>query len=161
MWKKTFLIVFVIICLILSISEKLASDGSRDNPEAVNTQDNQSNGISTNVIESASADVVESASIENIMVEHREISFQVKNLTTDNILISAYFEYVRLDGEKEQAGYPFRWDKLNLAPSDTSDIVVFNPQKALGNYGSIRFTHLIFEDEKDNYIYVDSESVVG
>jgi translation initiation factor RLI1 len=92
------------------------------------------------------------ASIENVKIKGREISFQIRNLTTDNAIVSAYLEYVRLKNNSiEDAHYPLDCDKLEIPANDVSEMITFNPQKILGKNGVIRIKMLVFENEKDDY----------
>jgi len=90
-------------------------------------------------------------SIENVTIEGGMINFQIKNLATDNMLVSAYLEYVRLENGEEKGHYPMDCDILNIPANDISNVLSFNPQKPLGKEGIIRVKVLVFENEEDNY----------
>lgn len=91
------------------------------------------------------------AGIENVTIEDGKINFQIRNLTTDNILLTAYLEYVRLENKEETGHYSLDCEGINIAANDIGDMVSFDPQKPLGNEGIIKIKVLVFENEKDNY----------
>lgn len=153
MIKKILIIVAVIVimCLMLSACRKTNSKN----------QDSQNNDINTDIIESPSSEqddnyykletVEGKVAIENVTIEGGQINFQIKNLTTDNTLLTAYLEYVRLENKKETGHYSMDCEGINIEPNDISDILSFNPQKPLGKEGIIKIKVLVFENEKDNY----------
>lgn len=159
MIKKILLIGIVSVgtCVIL-----LACGQANNSKIDLDTSNSYNNNITESDSESISSgrngesnykaeDVDGKAGIKSIIIENGQIYFQIKNLTTDNTLLSAYLEYVRLENGKEGAHYPLDCDMLNLVANDISDIISFNPQKPLGENGVIRIKELIFENSKDNY----------
>ncbi|EHL07733.1 hypothetical protein HMPREF0322_01627 [Desulfitobacterium hafniense DP7] len=159
MMKKIVLIgaVFILICSMLSACGKV----SNNKQNASDISSSQNSNIKANTDSSSleqddkthhKAEGVEGkASIENISVKGGKIDFQIKNLTIDNRLRSAYLEYVPLKEGEEKEPYPLDCDKLNIPAHDISDVFSFNPQKPLGREGIIRIKKLVFENGKDNY----------
>lgn len=91
------------------------------------------------------------ARIDNVKINDGQINLQIKNLTSDNLLITAYLEYVRVEDGKEMGVYSLDAEMLNIPSNGVSDNIVFYPQKPLGKVGFIRIKELIFKNEKDNY----------
>jgi len=146
MIKKIFLIgaMSVIICSILLISKVQNSNIATDISEPPILKQDDKFNYKTEGVEGK-------VSIENVTIEGGTINFQIKNLATDNMLVSAYLEYVRLENGEEKGHYPMDCDILNIPANDISNVLSFNPQKPLGKEGIIRVKVLVFENEEDNY----------
>lgn len=150
--------VYVIIGLMLSACGKKNSQKQND----LNISNSQNIDIGEDILESPSSEqgdksnyrleVIEGkAGIENVTIESGQINFQIRNLTTDNILLTAYLEYVRLENGEETGDYSMDCEGINISVNDISDMLSFNPQKPLGKEGIIKIKELVFENEKDNY----------
>lgn len=137
-------VIFIIICLMLMACGNLADNAGNSGADATKPFVSQQ-------FNHKAEGVAGKAGIENIVVENGQISFRIKNLTTDNKLLSAYLEYVRLEDGKEMGRYPLDCDVLNLQPNTISEAIFFNSQKPLGKEGILRIKTLIFANEKDNY----------
>lgn len=160
MMKKILLIgtVFIIICSILSACKEMSNNKQND----LDTSNSRKSNIHVDISKSPNSGredkgnyntegVEGKASIENVIIDGGQINLQIKNLTMDNILISAYLEYIRLENGKKIGNYPLDCDLLNIPSNGISDTIVFNPQKPLGKEGIIKIRVLVFKDEKDNY----------
>ena len=90
------------------------------------------------------------ASIERVIVEDGEISIQLKNQTEENVLLFAHLEYVRRENGKEFLPIRLDFEGLELQ-AGKSEKLTWDPQKPLGNTGSIKIKELVFQDDKDNY----------
>lgn len=91
------------------------------------------------------------ARIEDVKLIDGQINLRIKNLTSDNVLVTAYLEYVLIRDGKEVRAYSLDAEMLNIPANGMSDNIIYNPQKPLGKVGIIKIKELIFEDEKDNY----------
>lgn len=115
---------------------------SSTTPTNVSTQDT-SNKYKGEIIQGK-------AKIKDIKVENGEVTLRIENLTSDNVLVSAYLEYVFLKDGKELSRFPLDAESINVS-SNNSHEIAFKPQKYSQNGGVIKIKELIFKDHKDNY----------
>ena len=97
--------------------------------------------------------------IVSLEIELRSLRLQIKNLTVDNTLVSAYFEYTRIKNNGELLRVPLYCDKINLPAGETSEEILFEPQKYFDSQGEVRIICLVFSDDKDDY--AETEDLYG
>ncbi|WP_072904096.1 hypothetical protein [Hathewaya proteolytica] len=150
-------IIFICISLMLSACAPVSTNkddsqiSSSDKSNAGETQSESLDSINIEESNYKSEDLLGKVILEKLVIDKGQISFQIRNLTKDNILLSAYFEYTRLEDGKQYSSYPLDCDKLKISAGDVSSTISFNPQKPLGKHGIVKIKQLIFEDNKDNY----------
>jgi hypothetical protein len=141
--------VLIIICSILSACTQISNNKQNNSDTSHSPNSNYDEKYTES--QYTKEDIEGKASIENVIIDKGQINLQIKNLTTDNILVSAYLVYIRLEKGKEMGVYSLDCELLNLSSNDISDTIIFNPQKPLGKEGIIKITELVFSNEKDNY----------
>lgn len=87
-----------------------------------------------------------------VRVKNGEMHIEIQNLVPDNVLASAYLEYIRTDGDKSYDPVPLDADMINLSGGASSDTLVYVPQKTVGKEGFVQVKALVYKNSIDDYV---------
>lgn len=105
-----------------------------------------------NEIDISGEEIEGKASIDSIKTESGHIKLKIKNLTSDNKLLSAYMTYTCYDSNNEElSSNNLDADSIEITPGEVSEELDFVPPVLNGSKIVVTFRSLSFEDTKDNY----------
>lgn len=136
---KKLVCLFTLLCLLLSIV-------------GCNKKVEKQKATETNAIDISGQEIEGKASIDSIKTESGHIKLKIKNLTSDNKLLSAYMTYTCYDSNNEElSSNNLDADYVGIGPGEVSEEIEFTPPVLNGSKIVVTFRSLGFEDSKDNF----------
>lgn len=143
---KKLVCLLTLLCLLLSIA-------------GCNKKVEKQKETKPNTIDISGEEIEGKASIDSIKTESGHIKLKIKNLTSDNELLSAYMTYTCYDSNNEELSsnnidvdsLGIGPDSLGIGPGEVSEEFDFEPPVLNGSKIVVTFRSLVFKDSKDNF----------
>ncbi|WP_455716966.1 hypothetical protein [Anaerosporobacter sp.] len=136
---KKLVCLLTLLCLILPVA-------------GCNKKVEKQKETATNTIDISGEEIEGKASIDSIKTESGHIKFKIKNLTSDNKLLSAYMTYTCYDANNEElSSSNMDADYVGIGPGEVSEEIDFAPPVLNGTKIIVTFRGLGFENSKDNF----------